>query len=94
MQLDRYFVSQSSEFCRYNPLCCFSTSVYCCKRIFRYDSVRKLFDTSSYIVTVADTKQPYSMKCWVSSDAETVSECEISGFRSGEGSYYGRLSMF
>jgi hypothetical protein len=29
-------VSQSSEFCHHNPLCCFSTSVYCCKRIFRY----------------------------------------------------------
>jgi hypothetical protein len=28
MQLSRYFVSQSSEFCRHNPLCCFSTSVY------------------------------------------------------------------
>jgi hypothetical protein len=25
-----YFVSQYSEFCRHNPLCCFSTSVYCC----------------------------------------------------------------
>jgi len=24
------FVSQPSEFCRHNPLCCFSTSVYCC----------------------------------------------------------------
>jgi len=30
MQLYRYFVSQSSEFCRHNPFCCFSTSVYCC----------------------------------------------------------------
>jgi len=30
MQLYRYFVSQSSEFCRHNPLCCFSTSAYCC----------------------------------------------------------------
>jgi hypothetical protein len=30
------FVSWSSEFCRHNPLCCFSTSVYCCTRIFRY----------------------------------------------------------
>jgi hypothetical protein len=36
VQLYRYFVSQSSEFCRHNPLCCFSTSVYCCKRIFSY----------------------------------------------------------
>jgi hypothetical protein len=35
-QLYRYSVSQSSEFCRHNTLCCFSTSVYCCKRIFCY----------------------------------------------------------
>jgi len=28
MQLYHCFVSQSSEFCRHNPLCCFSTSVY------------------------------------------------------------------
>jgi len=34
--LYRYFVSQSSEFCRHKTLCCFSTSVYCCKHIFRY----------------------------------------------------------
>jgi hypothetical protein len=26
-------VSRSSEFCRHNPLCCFSASVYC---LFRY----------------------------------------------------------
>jgi hypothetical protein len=36
VQLGRYFVNQFSDFCRHNPLCCFSTSVYCCKRIFRY----------------------------------------------------------
>jgi hypothetical protein len=35
VQLYRYFVSQSSEFCRHNTLCCFSTSVYCCC-LFRY----------------------------------------------------------
>jgi hypothetical protein len=34
VQLYRYFVSQSSEFCRHNPLRCFSTSVCCC--LFRY----------------------------------------------------------
>jgi hypothetical protein len=39
----------SSEFCRHNPLCCFSTSVYCSKRIFRYDSVWKLLDTPSLV---------------------------------------------
>jgi len=36
MQLYHYFVSQSSEFCHPNPLCCFSMNFYCCKRIFRY----------------------------------------------------------
>jgi hypothetical protein len=36
VQLYRYFVSQSGEFCRHNTLCYFSTSVYCCKRIFCY----------------------------------------------------------
>jgi hypothetical protein len=28
-------MSQSSEFCHHNPLCCFPTSVYCCCS-FRY----------------------------------------------------------
>jgi len=36
MQLYRYFVRQSSEFCRHNPLCCFSTSSSKGKRVFRY----------------------------------------------------------
>jgi hypothetical protein len=36
VQLYRYFVSQSSEFGRHNPLCCFSTSVYFCKHLFPY----------------------------------------------------------
>jgi hypothetical protein len=40
----RYFVSQSSEFCRHNPSCCLSRTVYCCRRLFRCDSVRKLSD--------------------------------------------------
>jgi hypothetical protein len=31
-----YFVSQSSEFCRRNPLCCFPANVYCCYCLFRY----------------------------------------------------------
>jgi hypothetical protein len=47
-QLYRYFVSQSSEFCRHNPLCYFSTSNTKGKRVFRSDSVRKLLDTPSY----------------------------------------------
>jgi hypothetical protein len=49
VRLYRYFVSQSSEFCRHNPLCCFSTNVYCCCLV-RYDSVRKLLDTPSYVI--------------------------------------------
>jgi hypothetical protein len=47
VQLYHYFVSQSSEFCRHNPLCCFSTSVYCCYCYFVIDSVRKLLNTLS-----------------------------------------------
>jgi hypothetical protein len=47
VQFYSYFVSQSSEFCRHNTLCCFTTSVHCCF-LFRYDSVRKLLDTPSY----------------------------------------------
>jgi hypothetical protein len=43
VQLYRYFASQSSEFCHHNPLCCFSTSVYCCKRIFRYRLSQETF---------------------------------------------------
>jgi len=42
-----YFVSQSSEFCLHNPLCCFSANVYCCC-LFCYGSVRKLLDIPSY----------------------------------------------
>jgi hypothetical protein len=34
VQLYRYFVSQSSEFCCHNSLCCFPMSVYCF--LFRY----------------------------------------------------------
>jgi hypothetical protein len=30
VQLYRYFVSQSNEFYRHNPLYCFSTGAYCC----------------------------------------------------------------
>jgi len=36
VQLYRYFVSQSSEFCCHNHLCCFSTYNIKGKRIFRY----------------------------------------------------------
>jgi hypothetical protein len=49
LQLYRYFMSQSSEFCRHNP--CLSTSNAKGKHIFRYDSVRKSVDTPSYVVT-------------------------------------------
>jgi len=45
VQLYRYFVSQYSGFCRHNPSSCISTSVYRRRRLFRYDSVRKLLDT-------------------------------------------------
>jgi hypothetical protein len=40
------FCSQSSEFCCHNPLCCFSTSVYCC--LFRC-KLRKFLDKLLYV---------------------------------------------
>jgi hypothetical protein len=45
-----YFVSQSSEFCRQNPLCCFSTNSTKGKRIrvFRYRFSPESLDTPSY----------------------------------------------
>jgi hypothetical protein len=51
-----YFVSQSSEFCRHNPLCCFSTSVYFCKRIFRYRLSPETFGYSLVLRTVLKGK--------------------------------------
>jgi len=43
VQLYRYFVSQPSEFCRHNPLCCFSTSSTKGKHIFLYRLSPKTF---------------------------------------------------
>jgi len=44
VQLYRYFVSQSSEFCRHSPLCCLSTIVYFCY-LFCYQLRWKILDT-------------------------------------------------
>jgi hypothetical protein len=52
MQLYRYFVSQPSEFCRHNPLCCFSTSVYCCC-LFRYRLSPETFGCTSVLVEIS-----------------------------------------
>jgi len=44
VQLYRYFVSQSSEFCRHNPLLCFSMWVYWCQCcLFRCRLSPKIF---------------------------------------------------
>jgi hypothetical protein len=42
VQLYRYFVSQSNEFCRHNHSCCFSTRIYCCC-LFRYRLSPEIF---------------------------------------------------
>jgi hypothetical protein len=57
--VDRYFVSQSSEFCRHNPLCCFSTSVHCFKRILRY---RLSPETLGYIL-VCHSRRGHQLRC-------------------------------
>jgi hypothetical protein len=49
-------VSQSNEFCRHNPLCCFSMSIYFCKRIFRYRLCPENLDTPSYTISSLSLK--------------------------------------
>jgi len=61
VQLYRYFVSQSSEFCCHNPLCCFSTSVYRC--LLRY---RLSPETYGYHNTYIHTYFTYLLtKCMI-----------------------------
>jgi hypothetical protein len=52
VQLYRYFVSQSSEFCRNNPLCCFSTGDYYCCCLFRYRLSPETFGYTLILFTV------------------------------------------
>jgi len=54
--LYRYSVSQSSDFCRHNPLCCFSMSIYCCCCCLFYRLSPETFG--------------YTLACW--SDNSTV----------------------
>jgi hypothetical protein len=65
VQLYRYFVSQSSEFCRHSPMCCFSTSVYCCKRLFRYRLSPETFGYT--LVLLKECKPAGSFSCSLSS---------------------------
>jgi hypothetical protein len=60
VQLYRYFVSLSSEFCRHKPLCWFSTSVYCCKRIFRYRLSPETFGYTLVLFHHCTVSQPIS----------------------------------
>jgi hypothetical protein len=75
VQLYRCFMSQYCEFCRHNTLCCFSTSVYCCKHIsyFIIDSVRKLLVTSSYIKLHRTRREVLKTSC-ARETAVTLSE--------------------
>jgi len=47
VQLYRYLMWQSSEFCRHNPLCYFSVSVYCCLFCYRLSP-----ETSGYTLVL------------------------------------------
>jgi hypothetical protein len=67
VQLYRYFVSQHSGFCTHNPLCCFSTSVYCCRSIFSY---RLSPETFGYILLCLCS--PYSVVDTNTSDANSL----------------------
>jgi hypothetical protein len=81
VNLYRYFVSQSSEFCRHNPLCCFSTSVYCCCCcLFRYRLSPKTFGYTlvlSYQNTTQVTNQKtttriFTLKMEAARSTETI----------------------
>jgi hypothetical protein len=65
MQLYRYFVRQSSEFCRYNYLCCFSTSVIVISVYFIIDSARELLDTPSYNLSSSWWSSSSSSLCFI-----------------------------
>jgi len=56
-------------------LCCFSTSVYCCKRIV-IDSVRKLLDTPSYFlsVCVCPLRTSASACWWIYNGADPIAK--------------------
>jgi hypothetical protein len=56
VQFYRYFVSQSSEFCRRNSLYCISTSVYCCS-LFLY---QLSLETFGYFLVL----QGSGMRAW------------------------------
>jgi len=47
-------VIQSIEFCCHNPLCCFSTSVYCC--LFRYRFSPETFGYTIVFIQMDDDK--------------------------------------
>jgi hypothetical protein len=80
VQLYRYFVSQSSEFYRHIPSCCFSTSVYfCC--LFRH---RLSPETFGYSLVYVRKRPLYYRKQWhrISADncfrMSSKSSCHIS----------------
>jgi len=70
-----YYVSQSSEFCRHNPLCCFSTSNTKGKRIFGYrlglETFRYVLVRSFYAFSATDSHQWHFvvMVLWISEAA-------------------------
>jgi hypothetical protein len=55
-------MSQSGEFYRHNPLCCFSTSVYRCKRIFRHRLSPETFGYTLVLVR-SNLKDYFSKTC-------------------------------
>jgi len=54
MELYRYFVSQPTDVCRHNHFCCCSTSVYCCKRMFRYRLSPETFEYTLVVLYEID----------------------------------------
>jgi hypothetical protein len=91
-----------SLFCFHNPLCCFSTTVYCCKCIFRY---RLSPETFGYTVVFSWSIKPkiriQNCAGWCSGNSRLVVErCRVrtpailSETYSGKASYRARTRPF
>jgi hypothetical protein len=69
VQLHHYYVSQSSEFSRHNPLCCLSTCVYGCTRLFRYRLSPEIF---GYTLVREHNAPGYNQICFLDYPLMTV----------------------
>jgi hypothetical protein len=93
MQMYRYFVTQSSEFCRHNTLCCSSMSVCFC--LFRY---RLSPETFGYTLVFKSIVLAFASKEWIQMRNPSVTTfCSPDGIQMGylsnTSQHIGRLQL-